>query len=165
MESKKITKCLLAVYLLALSWIIIFKMQLSLDNLPHIRNINLIPFGDSAITNDTIDISEIINNLLAFIPFGIFTGMLLDEKSFIKKVLPAFFVSLAFETVQFIFAIGASDITDLLMNTAGGVIGTICFFLLSQIFKNKTNKILNIICMAGAIFMILFIGILVFVNL
>lgn len=165
MESKKITRCLLAVYLLALSWIIIFKMEFSFDNLPHIRNINLIPFGDSAITNGTVDVSEIINNLLAFIPFGIFTGMLLDEKSFIKKVLPVFFVSLAFETVQFIFAVGASDITDLLMNTTGGIIGTVCFIFLSKIFKNRTNKILNIICLVGAIFMISLIGILVFANL
>lgn len=165
MESKKITRCLLAVYLLALSWIIIFKMEFSFDNLPHIRNINLIPFGDSAITNGTVDVSEIINNLLAFIPFGIFTGMLLDEKSFIKKVLPVFFVSLAFETVQFIFAVGASDITDLLMNTTGGIIGTACFIFLSKIFKNRTNKILNIICLVGAIFMISLIGILVFANL
>lgn len=142
MESKKITRCLLAVYLLALSWIIIFKMEFSFDNLPHIRNINLIPFGDSAITNGTVDVSEIINNLLAFIPFGIFTGMLLDEKSFIKKVLPVFFVSLAFETVQFIFAVGASDITDLLMNTTGGIIGTACFIFYLKYLKIEQIRFL-----------------------
>lgn len=164
MESKKITKCLLTVYLLALTWIILFKMQTSPDSLPHIRNVNLIPFGGSAITNGTIDLDEIINNLSAFIPFGIFTGMLLEKKSFIKKIAPIFFTSLAFEVLQFVFAIGASDITDLLMNTMGGILGTGCFYVLLNLLKNRVYKILNILCLIGMIFLLLLIGLLLFAN-
>lgn len=165
MESKKITTCLLIVYLLALAWIILFKMEFSFENLPHIRNINLIPFGDSAITNGTIDLDEIIWNLLAFIPFGIFTGMLSDGKSLVMAVVPVFLTSLAFEVIQFIFSIGASDITDILMNTAGGVAGTGCFVLLSKVLKSRANKIVNIICLAGAVLMFSFIGIILFANI
>lgn len=160
MESKKVTKCLLAVYLLALIWIVIFKLQFSFDHLPHIRNVNLIPFGDSTIINGTIDFDEIIANLIAFIPFGILIGMLFEGKSFIKKVSPIFFTSLFLETIQFVFSIGASDITDLLMNTVGGILGIVLFLALSKILKNKTIKILNILCLVGAILLFSLIGLI-----
>ncbi|MBN1069572.1 VanZ family protein, partial [Clostridium botulinum] len=44
-ESKQqlLTTCLLVVYLLILTWIIIFKMQFSIQELDHWRSINLIP--------------------------------------------------------------------------------------------------------------------------
>ena len=58
---------------------------------------------------------------------------------FLKKFIPIFLTSLFFETVQFVFAIGASDITDLLANTLGGVIGMGVFFILSKIFKAKVS--------------------------
>lgn len=165
MGSKKITKCLLAVYIIALIFIILFKMQLPFQSMPHIRNINLIPFGASVIINGSIDFDEIITNFIAFIPFGIFTGMLSEKKSVLAKTAPAFLTSLLLETAQFVFAIGASDITDLLMNTLGGMAGTGCYMVLSKIFGNKTNKILNMICMLGGGMLLLLVGILIAVNL
>ena len=100
LNSKKLTRGLLIVYLAALIWIIIFKMQLSFQGLPHLRNINLIPFAESMVTNGKTNYSEIINNVAAFIPFGIFMGMLLQGQAFFKKVAPVFLTSLAFEVIQ-----------------------------------------------------------------
>lgn len=54
MKSKKCTLGLLIFYLTALSWIIIFKLQFSIADLPHLRNINLIPFAESVIVNGTV---------------------------------------------------------------------------------------------------------------
>lgn len=165
MKSKKLTKALFIIYLVALVWLILFKMELSFSDLPELRNINLIPFADSAVVNGTIDISEIVDNLLAFIPFGVFTGMLLEGKSLVKRIAPIFLTSFAFEAIQFIFAIGASDITDLVMNTVGGIIGIGIFAICSKIFKDSTHKILNIICLIGTIFFIVLIGVLILANL
>ena len=61
-NEKKITVALLIVYLLVLSWIILFKLQFSFSALDHIREINLIPFGGSVIANGKVDFDEIINN-------------------------------------------------------------------------------------------------------
>ena len=69
-NEKKITVALLIVYLLILSWIILFKLQFSFSVLDHIRQINLIPFGGSVIANGKIDFDEIINNAIVFIPVG-----------------------------------------------------------------------------------------------
>ena len=67
-------------------------------------------------------------------------------------------LSLVFEVAQWIFALGASDITDLITNTVGGALGTILYVSLRKLFKGKEVKIVSII---GAVLEILFIGLLV----
>jgi glycopeptide antibiotics resistance protein len=64
-------------------------------------------------------------------------------------------VSLLFELIQYIFTIGGSDITDLISNTLGGVIGIGFYIVFSRILKEKTNKILNILALIGTICFIL----------
>lgn len=90
---------------------------------PKDRSINLVPFGASVIINGEIHYLEIIVNVLTFLPYGIFVCMFGDRKSFLKMLAPIFFTSLLYEAIQYIWALGASDITDLITNTLGGVIG------------------------------------------
>ena len=165
MASKKITLSLLIVYLLVLTWIIVFKLQFSFSGLPDIRNINLILFGESVIVNGKISFTEIIQNVLAFIPFGILISVLRDKETFIKKIIPIVLTSLLFEVLQFIFGIGASDITDVINNSLGGIIGIAIAFGISKIFKNSWKKIINIVSIIFAVILVLFILILVLVNL
>ncbi|MGE7883798.1 VanZ family protein [Bacillus sp. NPDC094077] len=148
----KITAGLLVVYLFALTWIILFKMQFSFQDLPDFRRINLIPFAGSVIKNDQIDIGEILYNVLAFIPFGIYISMLKPRWSFLKKIAVIAGVSLLFEVLQFIFAIGGSDITDLMGNTLGGIIGAGVYVVFCKLFRTKANKILNVLASIGMIF-------------
>ena len=164
MDSKRITKILFLIYLLALSWIIIFKMQFSLSHLPHIRNLNLIPFRESVTVNGELYLNEVAENVLAFVPFGIFMAMLLPQKRFAVKAAPVFAASLFYESTQFLFAIGASDITDLIGNTLGGIMGIGIFYLLTKILGERAYKIVNILLLAGAAGMLLLIGLLVVLN-
>lgn len=162
-----ITKILLILYLIILTWLILFKMEIHLGMLfsMRYRTINLIPFNGSLITNGKINLSEIILNILVFVPFGVYISMLKDEWSFFQKVLPAFCVSLAYEVLQFIFGIGASDITDLLGNTIGGIIGILLFGLLSKVWKDTTIKIVNRLAAIGTFVIVLLMGILIFANM
>ncbi|MBU5267550.1 VanZ family protein [Virgibacillus proomii] len=150
-NQNKITAGLLAVYLFVLTWIILFKMQFSFQDLPDFRGINLIPFAGSVIVNDQIDFNEIIWNVLAFIPFGIYISMLKPNWSFLKKIAVIAGVSLLFEVLQFIFAIGGSDITDLMGNTLGGIIGVGVYIVFCKLFSTKANKILNVLASIGTI--------------
>ena len=62
-NQNKITAGLLVVYLFVLTWIILFKMQFSFQDLRHFtdfREINLTPFAGSVIVNNQIDFNEII---------------------------------------------------------------------------------------------------------
>lgn len=165
-ENRKLTWGLFIFYLLALVWIILFKMNFSLNNFGHIRGVNLIPFAGSAIINGKIDANEIINNVLVFVPFGIYICMLKSKWSFVKKIIPIAGMSLIIEILQYIFALGATDITDLIGNTLGGVIGIGIYFLFLKIFKNtvKTNKIINILAVIGTVFMAALIAILIIAN-
>lgn len=85
---------------------------------------------------------------------------------FLKKVVPIASVSLLYEVLQFIFAIGASDITDIIGNTFGGIIGIFIYIVLHRLFKTefKINKVLNIIALIGTICVIILLAFLVLVN-
>lgn len=160
MNSKNLTKALCIIYLLALTWIIVCKMQFSFANPGHIRSVNLIPFKESVIVNGKLYVNEIIYNILAFIPLGVFSAILLSDKSLLIKIAPAFVTSLLYETLQFVFAIGTSDITDLLGNTLGGAIGVAIFFAMSKIWKDRVCKVVNVISLVAAIVLICLIVLL-----
>ena len=165
MKSRKLTIGLFILYLLALVWIVLFKLNFSLfGGLDYLRSINLVPFAGTRLGNGVIDMREIVDNVLVFIPYGIFVCMLMVKKNFAVKVIPVFLTSLAIELLQYIFAIGATDITDLLTNTAGGMIGIGIYFVFFKIFKDKTNKIINTILLIGAIAMVLLIGLILIAN-
>lgn len=125
-----------------LIWIILFKGNVNFE-FGYYRKINLIPFGGSLIVNGKLQLDEIIQNIIIFIPFGSHICMLKPKCSFIKKVMPAFFTSLVVEILQYIFAIGATDITDLIGNTLGGIIGIGLFYIIKRLLKEKTKKFIN----------------------
>ncbi|MED3762137.1 VanZ family protein [Peribacillus frigoritolerans] len=164
-NQKKITAGLLAVYLFALTWIIVFKMQFSFQGLPDFREINLIPFAGSANVNNQIDFNEIIYNVLAFIPFGIYISMLKSNWSFLKRITVIAGVSLLFEGLQFIFAIGASDITDFMGNTLGGIIGVGVYSVFYKLFSTKATKILKVLASIGTICIVTLLLLLIYLRI
>lgn len=159
MKRKSLTKVLFLIYLLVITWIIVFKMHFGIFE--GTRSVNLIPFGGSLVINGRVDISEIIMNIVIFIPFGLYLSMLRENWGFIKKVVPIFVTSLLFEIVQYVLAIGSSDITDLIGNTLGGAIGIGLFLILSKMFKNRTIKILNILSGIATVLVVAFLGLLI----
>ncbi|WP_455662122.1 VanZ family protein [Pradoshia sp.] len=164
-NQNRLTFSLLVIYLIVMTWIIVFKMSFSFHELPNFRSINLIPFGGSTITNNQVDISEIINNVIIFVPFGIYLSMLKPDMKFIKKVILIAAVSFSYEIIQFIFAIGGTDITDLLGNTLGGIIGISLYSALFKfITKKYTNRVLNAIALIGTVVFFVLFGILFFAN-
>jgi glycopeptide antibiotics resistance protein len=130
-------------YLAALTWIILFKMAVSFDTIDHgIRSLNLI-------TNGRINFSEMIDNILVFCPFGIYIGVLYRRWNLSEKVLSFFSVSLIYEVLQYVLAIGRSDITDVIMNTVGGIVGLLIYSLLNKICRNeRMTEIVVFICAA-----------------
>ena len=152
-------------YLIALIWVIIFKLEFSIKELPQIRNINLIPFNQPAIVNGKADISEIILNVLAFIPYGLFIHILMDEKSILKKLLIILAISFILELIQYIFAIGASDITDIISNTSGGIIGVVVSMFMEKLLRENWIKYINIVSTICAIILTAMCVILLLANI
>lgn len=155
-----LTILLFVIYILVLTRIILFKLPFYSEKVNWIREINLIPLLGSFKDNGAINLQEIIGNILVFIPLGIYICMIKSEWPFGKKALPIIGLTLAFEVIQFIFAIGRTDITDILGNTLGGIIGIGVYALLFKIFKNRTVKIINILAVALAVCVLLFFALL-----
>lgn len=164
-KSNTLTLILLFVYLVALTWIILFKFSTSIQHLPQLRNINLIPYGDSLIVNSKLSYSELLLNMIVFLPFGVYVSMLKPDWQVWKRACPAIIMSLLFEIIQYIFAIGASDITDLINNSLGGIVGCLLYVLCTKLFHEHTNRILNILASIGTVGFILLFGIIIVSNL
>ena len=147
-KTNKLTNVLFIIYLIALFWILLFKLGVRFSYMEK-RNVNLIPFGK-------IDVSEIILNVVIFVPLGIYAGVLFKRWVFVKKLVFFFLISLMFEVLQLIFRIGAFDITDIITNILGGIIGLLIFEAIEKLFNNsvKSQKFITIIAAIGTALMI-----------
>ena len=166
-KANKLTKVLFVIYLIALFWIIVFKFNLPFSNLGYMRSINLIPFNESLIINGKLDFREIIMNVAIFMPLGIYSGILFEKWTLGKKIFLFSMISLICEVFQFILGVGASDITDIITNLLGGIIGLIIYIGIKKISGNsiKAQKFINIIATIGTVLMILLLSVLVLYNL
>ncbi|MDR1537427.1 MAG: VanZ family protein [Clostridiales bacterium] len=142
-----LTIVLFAIYILLLIGIVIFKLPFRGGLSDGVRVINLIPFQGSFDENGGLLLREIIDNMLIFAPLGVYISMLKNDSPFVKKALPIIGLSLTFEVTQFVFAMGRTDITDVVDNTLGGILGIGIYALLFKIFKNKTARIINILAL------------------
>lgn len=128
------------------------------------RQVNLIPFETLA-SKDT-GVAEIILNVLIFIPVGIYAGIIME--SGVRKMFLLFFmISLVVEALQYTFRIGAFDVTDLITNTSGGMIGFFLFYGSTKLFggARQARKYLTALGAIGTILMILFLVLLKTGNL
>lgn len=62
---------------------------------------------------------------------------ILFRKNNLKSILFVFFFSLAIEFLQYALSIGVFDITDIINNTLGGVLGVGIYNLALKKFKSK----------------------------
>lgn len=159
LNTKKLTVALYVFYMLVLSVAVLFKTKMAFSFL-HLkinliatdiqRTVNLVPLGGMLRLNGRLDYGEVLLNVVAFVPMGVFGCMLLKRRSFLGLLWPIALTSLFFEATQYVFAIGACDITDLLANTLGGMAGVGLFLGLEKWCKAKTVPLVNGIGLALA---------------
>lgn len=168
-ESKYLNKLLLLSYLVVLIWIILFKFSISLEEfslLNHSRSINLSPFAQPSMVNGKTDWTEIIYNALIFLPFGGLLGIACKKTTVLQKLFLLLATSLGLEIAQYILAVGATDITDVIVNVAGGCAGLFIYWLLTKLCKNEI-KLDRFLVKSGALLFLTaltFVFVLVFIN-
>ena len=161
---KRNTLALFLIYALILSWAILFKLQFSPPVMEEGRVLNLIPFPGSFDGGGLMLSGETKANIFVFIPFGVYVCMLKPKWSFGRNILVIAAVSAAYETMQFIFAIGRADITDLLSNTLGGLMGVCLYALAHRLFKGRTDKIINGFAAVCTVLAVSLIALLLLLN-
>ena len=130
-----------------LSFVLYFTLMPIITSLPFIFNhpydsMNLVPFID--VLNGRGDfIRQIGLNIIMTVPFGFLFPLVKNRKaSLLKTVLYTFILSLSIELLQpLINGFRSADITDLITNTVGGIIG----YLIYLIFRPLAIKVLDYI--------------------
>ena len=98
------------------------------------RSINFIPFQ---MINEQGFSLNVWGNILMFIPAGVYIALQLKNFALKKAIALIIGASLAIEIIQFTFSRGATDIDDVILNTAGGLLGIFIYMLFKVIFKSK----------------------------
>jgi glycopeptide antibiotics resistance protein len=94
-----------------------------------------------------------IDNVIVFIPFGLFLSANFKQVTLWQKLVAIFAFSFVIEIVQYVLAIGAADITDVITNTFGGFIGLVLYKQLNDhIDKEKLDQ-----CVATVILVLLIV--------
>ncbi|MGF7143613.1 glycopeptide antibiotics resistance protein [Anaerotaenia torta] len=79
---------------------------------------------------------NILGNILAFAPFGFLLPQLSRRyRRFWRIALLSVVFSLAVETTQLVLKVGIFDVDDILMNTLGGILGYVFYFIISRIYR------------------------------
>lgn len=102
------------------------------DGVKHMTGFSLPAEYNRLIHGGAIRWTEMLANVAVFFPFGFFLSeFLFTTETFItprhrlvRVTLVSFGLSLLIETLQLIFRLGVFEVTDLILNTFGGFVGT-----------------------------------------
>lgn len=157
---------LFLIYLALLVWIILFKLQFSISDLDKIRSINCIPFHYDKEIGVAFHLTEVLENVLIFVPMGIYLQMLMPKVKLYAKIMMIAGTSFLLETTQYVLAIGRSDITDVLTNTAGGLLGLIVYLMVARLIGNriKANRLFSILAGIVSVVVIGLLSFILFAN-
>ena len=134
-QTKRILCLLFVVYLLFLAWAILFKLTFAPELLDHRRAFNIIPFYDNGSTVYRFVLREMLDNIILFLPYGLYL-YLLGWRGLKTDLLLFLGTSLCLELLQYAFALGVSDVTDLITNTLGGLLG----YAIARVLLMGTNR-------------------------
>ena len=135
-QVRTLSKVLLALYLLTLLWLTLFKLSYDIPSILanfQTRSLNLIPF----VTFGQTGLSETISNFITFIPFGLLLSLNFKKAALWRLLIAVFVFSVAVEALQFILAIGTTDATDVVTNTLGGLAGLLFYRVANLIVKTQ----------------------------
>ncbi|MCR2045326.1 VanZ family protein [Anaerosalibacter massiliensis] len=150
---KTILWILFCLYILLLIKVILFKYPMSVEILKNNNMANLkrrilyfsnfIPFrtiyeystGDIGFN---ISVSNILGNIIAFMPLGFLLPLLKERLKELKKIFKiAFIISLTFEVIQLITGLGQFDVDDIILNVLGGVLGFLIYKIFYKIYDHS----------------------------
>lgn len=110
------------------------------------RSITLIPFKTIGYYVDILKYStnaqliltakiNLIGNVALFFPLGIYLRLFKNDSRISINLLIILLSSVAVEIIQYVLALGYSDIDDVILNMLGGVLGILFYKLLIAILK------------------------------
>lgn len=108
------------------------------------RSLNMIPFRvfqETWSMSEPKKMAQIVANLVMFVPLGFLLPLAFQKKrSFWQVTLTLALFSFAIEFTQY-FIGRSADIDDLMLNTAGGILGYLFFIAFAKLSGKRKQKI------------------------
>lgn len=134
----RITHLVFVLNAIFLVWAILWKCGVPFVGDGSERTINLIPFlGNTR--------WEMEFNVMLFVPFG-FLLSAVATKRLSRQILVVVSTSLLLEIAQYVLAVGRSDITDIPLNSLGGIIGIGAYYLLARLSSRYSCITVMVAC-------------------
>ncbi|MGO4592264.1 VanZ family protein [Leifsonia sp. 2TAF2] len=139
--SRSVPAVLFVVYLALLGWAVLWKFHVPDLSGEGVRAVKLVPFVASEGFGGSRP-SEMLANLLLFVPFGIHLAVLAPRWRVWTVAAVAALASCALEATQYVLAVGSSDVTDVIVNTAGAVCGFIALSWMRAASRGRAVPVL-----------------------
>ncbi|MFC7486384.1 VanZ family protein [Knoellia sp. CPCC 206453] len=139
---------LFLVYLVLLTWVVMWKLEMPWVG-GGVRNVKLVPFVTGSNGDGASQPIEVWANLLLFVPFGVYLRLLAPSWSPLSMTALAVGVSGAMEAAQFVLAVGRTDSSDVIANTAGAAVGIVLFALVQHGIGPRARRLMTRACLAG----------------
>lgn len=132
------------IYLVLLAYFLFFSEALG-RNVSESYRYNLEPFKEIRrfyTYRDTLGMSafllNIVGNVAAFVPFGILRPLIGQRRhNFYRTMFQGFLFSLCIEISQLVSHVGSFDVDDIILNTAGILVGYILFLIFYTLCKRR----------------------------
>ncbi|MGG6309350.1 VanZ family protein [Paenibacillus macerans] len=116
-----------------------------------VRSVNAVPLRTimEYLTSDGIEtrqvLANIAGNIALFVPSGMFVAFAAGRKPLRIQLLWLLGASVSLEALQFILALGSSDVDDILLNTAGGALGIGVYMRLRKKTRTRNRLLIGMI--------------------
>jgi glycopeptide antibiotics resistance protein len=159
---RRLLVVIFAVYLVLLAWAVVWKLEAPYVGaaafLPH--PIKLVPFVASAEAGASAPL-EVVANVLLFLPFGLYLGLLAPTWPWWKAAAVFVGASLVLETTQHLLSTGSFDTSDVIANAAGGLAGAGLLVLARRRLQTRTEVVITRACLIGTVVALFAIGVFV----
>ncbi|WP_165314378.1 VanZ family protein [Agromyces protaetiae] len=113
---------LFLVYLALLVWLVMWKFETPWIGNDFDRQIKLVPFIAAGAFGASRPL-EVLANVVIFVPFGVYLALLAPSWPWWRTALVAAAASTGLEIGQYAFAVGSTDVTDVIVNAGGALVG------------------------------------------
>lgn len=155
-EPRVLLAAAFVVYVLLLGWIILWKLEVPHVGDGSLRVVKLLPFFASGDAGASAPL-ELLVNLLLFIPLGTYLGLIVPGMRWGRATVTILGASFVLEAVQYVLALGSSDVTDLIVNTAGGLIGFGGLALARSRFKGTATALMTRGCIVVTVVLLVLV--------
>ncbi|MBQ8813934.1 MAG: VanZ family protein [Lachnospiraceae bacterium] len=132
------------IYIAVLLRITVFRESFSFDHLMENGNVNpelftaYIPFLRGGFIG--LFIYLFVGNIVWFIPLGGYLVWKHPKCSVLLATIIGFLLSLGIETSQYVFGVGVTELDDLVLNTAGTLIGAVFVRVVQRMSEKQLSR-------------------------